>query len=123
MLFKDYINEVENDAAEWIDENRDYIDPHEDMVDALWTEDSVTGNGSGSYTFSTARAWDNIAGTGYSDCLLFDEEFISELEGIGLSIGEMLARGPESIDVTARCLALYRIDFETILDDVFGGEA
>jgi len=119
MLFEDYIREVEADAREWIEDNRDYIDRNADMVDELWTVDSVTGNGSGSYTFSSAAAWDNVAGSGWLDCLLFDESFISELENMGETIGELFARGPETIDVTARVLALYHVDFDAIMADVF----
>lgn len=57
----DYMEAMKTDIREWIDENDfftgrnvDYIE--DDLVDALWNEDSVTGNVSGSYTFSTAKA-------------------------------------------------------------------
>lgn len=119
MLFTDYIKQVEADAREWIEENRDYIDRDADMLDELWAVDSVTGNGSGSYTFSSAAAWNNVVGSGWLDCLLFDESFIFELEDMDDTIGELLARGPETIDVTARVLALYHVDFDAIISDVW----
>lgn len=119
MLFNDYINQVEADAREWIEDNRDYIDHDADMIDELWAVDSVTGNGSGSYTFSSAAAWNNVAGDGWLNCLLFDESFIFELENMGGTIGELFARGPETIDVTARVLALYHVDFDAIISDVW----
>ena len=122
MLFADYIRETEENAREWIEENKEYINRNEDMIDALWCEDSVTGNGSGSYTFSSAAAWDNVAGSGWLDCLLFDEDFTRELDDMGESIGELFARGPETIDVTARVLALYHIDFDAIIADVFSDD-
>lgn len=122
MLFADYIRETEENAREWIEENKEYINRNEDMIDALWCEDSVTGNGSGSYTFNSAAAWDNVAGSGWLDCLLFDEDFTRELDGMGESIGELSARGPEAIDVTARVLALYHIDFDAIIADVFSDD-
>ena len=56
------------------------------MYDALFTDDAVTGNGSGSYTFNAARAAENARD------LAFDDEFIAE--------------APEAVDVVARCLAL-----------------
>lgn len=122
MLFADYIQEVERDAREWIEDNRDYIDRDTDMIEELWTVDSVTGNGSGSYTFSSAAAWDNIAGAGWLDCLLFDENFTRELEDMGETIGQLFERGPEAIDVTARVLALYHVDFDAIMEDVFSDD-
>lgn len=122
MLFKDYIEEVERDAREWISDNREYINRDDDMIDVLWCVDSVTGNGSGSYTFSTAAAWDNIAGNGWLDCLLFDDEFTNELEELCESVENLFAHGPEHIDVTARVLALYHVDFDAILSEVFDEE-
>jgi len=119
MLFRDYIRETEENAREWIEENRDHIDRDADMIDELWTVDGVTGNGSGSYTFNAAEAWENVTGAGWTECLLFDDDFTAELEDMGMTTGELFARGPESIDVTARIMALYHIDFEAILEEVF----
>ena len=84
MLFVDYIEQVEQDAREYLAEEADYIshDP-DNAIDTLWCVDSVTGNGSGSYTFNTARAWFNVCGSKWSECLLFDDDFTSELEGMG----------------------------------------
>lgn len=69
------------------------------MYDALFTDDAVTGNGSGSYTFSTARAAENARG------LVFDDGFIAEARAAGYGM-ELFAEGPETVDVVARCLAL-----------------
>ena len=52
----------------------------------------------------------------------FDDEFISELDGIGETIGDLFERGPESIDVTARVLALHYVDFDAIIADIFDDE-
>ena len=123
MLFNEYIEQVEQDAREYLAEEADYIshDPDE-AIDTLWTVDSVTGNGSGSYTFNSAKAWENVTGNGWTDCILFYDDFMSELEGIGETIGQLFEQGPEAIDVTARVLALYRIDWETVYRDVFGDD-
>ena len=123
MLFSEYIEQVEQDAREWLRDEADYIshDPDE-AVDLLWTVDSVTGNGSGSYTCSTSEAWDNITGNNWTECLLFDEDFISELDDLGETVGELFNRGPETIDVTARVLALYRIDWLEVYADVFSDD-
>ena len=119
MLFRDYIEQVEADAREWLTDNADYIDKDADLIDELWAVDSVTGNGSGSYTFNTWRAWENVTGANWGECLLFDEDFIFELESLGESLGDLFNKGPEAIDVTARVLALYHIDTDAIKADVW----
>lgn len=59
----DYRAAVKADILEWIKENQTgHItdERREEIQDELWTADSVTGNGSGSYTFSAWVAEENI---------------------------------------------------------------
>lgn len=107
MTFDDYKQAVKADAIEAIQRgDYDYCDDFEQVNDDLWIDDSVTGNGSGSYTFNTAKAQENV-----SD-LIWDDEFIEECAGMCVEIGELLKRGPEALDVTARCLALGYVSEE-----------
>lgn len=62
MTFEDYKRQVEWDAREAIKEGAGWYESWDEMYDALFTDDAVTGNGSGSYTFSTARAAENARG-------------------------------------------------------------
>ena len=90
---REYIkNEI--DLEEWRG-NRDGLE--EKLNDDLWTVDSVTGNGSGSYTFNTYEAEENL-------CHNLDllEEVCEEL---GVSI-DVLKDGAEACDVTIRCYLL-----------------
>ena len=103
----DYRENVKNDC---IDAIREYLEYHKDDVegmsrdtlrdklfDALWIDDSVTGNASGSYTFSTYEAEQNIAG----NWDLLGEamrEFGCECDAI--------EKGAEWADVTIRCYLL-----------------
>lgn len=115
MNFKDYIEETKENAKEYIQENWDYLKDKdkEEIFDVLFLEDSVTGNGSGSYTFSTYQATQNV------NELLFDEDFIDELEGnFGGNLSDLIKRGSECVDVTARCLALYYVDIDEILEEL-----
>ncbi len=63
----DYEYEMEKDIKEYINENKeklreiDFDDLEEYLNEKLWVCDSVTGNASGSYTFSTWQAEENIA--------------------------------------------------------------
>lgn len=100
----DYRTAVLNDVKEWIGDNEYYITGYETREDleeylneVLWTDDSVTGNGSGSYTFSSYEAGVNLAGN-------FD--LLREaLEEFGGSM-DVLKDGEEACDVTIRCYLL-----------------
>lgn len=101
----DYRNAVLEDVKEYI-ENEINLDEwkgdreglEEKLNDDLWTVDSVTGNGSGSYTFNTYEAEENI-------CHNLDllEEALDEF---GSDHGYLIDNGAEAADVTIRCYLL-----------------
>lgn len=99
MTFRGYIEQVEKDAQEVIEEEAGWYSTWEDMYDALFVDDAVTGNGSGSYTFNASKAAENARD------LVFDDDFIAEASAAGYGI-ELFAESPETVDVVARCLAL-----------------
>jgi len=99
----DYFTSICDDIRNYISENITLSDhTREDLEEALnedlWTEDSVTGNASGSYTFN---AW-------------YAEEYISHnldllqeaLREFGCSTADLLDRDAECCDVTIRCYLL-----------------
>lgn len=62
-----YMNAMAEDIRDYITENINREDYTEDrdgleeyLNDTLWTEDSVTGNASGSYTFNRERQQKNM---------------------------------------------------------------
>lgn len=98
-----YLEQVTADAKEAILENMEYwsFDDREELEevahDELWADDSVTGNGSGSYFFNAWKAeealchnWDLLA-----DAI---EEFGDNTD--------ILRQGAEACDVTIRCYLL-----------------
>lgn len=101
---KDYVEE-EIDLTEWAG-NRDGLE--EKLNDDLWTCDSVTGNASGSYTFSAYEAEENLA---HNWDLLEEalEEFGNEENPI--------SKGAEWCDVTIRCYLLGQA-IAAVLDDL-----
>lgn len=112
----DYKEAVFSDAkeavAEWLDYHRQDVqdsdrieDLESDIYDALFDDDSVTGNGSGSYWFSSWKAEIALVGNSnlYKDAL---EEFKGEFE-----------ESPESRDVTIRCYLLSTKLSEILKDD------
>lgn len=69
-------------------------DNFDEVHDTLWIEDSVTGNASGSYTFSTWEAEENL-------CHNRDL-----MEAVALEWGKPSRDDPESWDVAIRCYLL-----------------
>ena len=112
MTFSDYVDQVRADAAEAVREGAAWAASWDEMLDELYIDDSVTGNGSGSYTFNSARALENVRG------LLGDADFTAEASGAGYG-AEVFERDPETLDVIARCLALGRVSGE--LEELYEG--
>ena len=96
----DYLSAVTADVKDYINDNVDFADYEnadelkEKLQDELWTVDRVTGNGSGSYTFSTWKAEENIC---------HNSELIAEVEE---EWGTLKRDNPEGIDVAIRCYLL-----------------
>ena len=91
----------------WVrDDNRDEIAG--ELNDLLWVEDSVTGNGSGSYTFNRWTAEENLC---HNWDLLCDawEEFGD--------VPNLRTLGAEGADVVIRCYLLSEC-IETVLDEL-----
>lgn len=98
---REYIN---NEKIVVNDDNREEIE--QQLNDDLWTNDSVTGNGSGSYTFRTWQAEENI-------CHNLDllGEALSEF---GFTIDYLQEKGAEACDVTIRCYLLSQAIAEVL---------
>ena len=99
-----YLKAVTIDAKQAILENLKYWDfsdreeLEEKANEELWIDDNVTGNASGSYTFNTWQAEENL-------CHNMDE--LEESCGeFGQDIGEAVKHGAEYCDVTIRCYLL-----------------
>ena len=105
MTNYNYLEAVTSDVLDYIKEeinldewkgNREGLE--EKLNDELWTVDSVTGNASGSYTFNTWEAEENLA---HNWDLL--AEALDEFEQDGTDV---LRQGAEAMDVTIRCYLL-----------------
>ena len=99
-----YLENVTADAKQAILKNLNYWkfsdreELEENANDLLWTADEVTGNGSGSYTFSTWKAEENL-------CHNMDE-LEEACDEFGQPLGHAIERGAEYCDVTVRCYLL-----------------
>ena len=116
-----YFEAVCNDVREYINDNINLSDWEdnlggidisglsEHLNNELWAEDSVTGNASGSYTFSTWTAeeylshnWDILA---------------NALEEFGQTDVNPIDKGAEWCDVTIRCYLLGEA-IDSVLEDI-----
>ena len=115
----DYNKAVIDDVRTYIEENytedevrakleEDEDEFREELNDTLWTEDSVTGNASGSYTFSAYNAEKNLVGNW--------DLAIEAAEDFGVDVGEMFKKGAENVDVTVRCYLLASA-IDSVLDE------
>lgn len=104
---RNYINEVASDYmdCEDMDELRD------ELYDNLWSEDSVTGNGSGSYTFNREEAKKYV-----SDNMDLMVEAYKDLDSIESLVDDLEALDFETIDVTIRCYLLSQA-LDEVLED------
>ena len=99
-----YLENVTADAKQAILENlndwnfADRDELEEVANNSLWVDDSVTGNASGSYTFNTWQAEENL-------CHNMDE-LEEACDEFGQDIGEAVKQGAEYCDVTIRCYLL-----------------
>lgn len=95
-----YLEAVTNDAKAAILENMnnwsfsDREELEEVANDNLWADDSVTGNASGSYTFSTWQAEENL-------CHNLDE-LENACDEFGQDIGEAVKQGAGSCHILSR---------------------
>lgn len=88
-----------------LDDDRDEF--AQELNDDLWTDDSVTGNASGSYYCNAWRAEEAIA---HNWDLIADA--IDEW-----NCADVLRKGPEAIDVTIRCYLLGQA-IDAVLDEL-----
>jgi hypothetical protein len=98
-----YFEAVKNDVLDYIKENEIKVTTSnkdelaDSLNDDLWANDSVTGNGSGSYFFNTWKA---------EEAICHNLDLLGEAcEEFG-STADLLKDGAEACDVTIRCYLL-----------------
>ena len=110
---------INDEYMDRLEEFQDFDEFRESLEERAWSSDSVTGNASGSYTFSTWQAEENLC---HNMDVLADA-----LAGFG---GEFdLDKGAEHYDVLIRCWMVSQVIDEAIEeagieedDELFGKE-
>ena len=100
-LFDDILEYIDDNGIEVNVENRDEV--YDRLFDDLWIEDSVTGNGSGSYTFNQWKAEENVC---HNWGLLLDA--IKDFD-LDITASDVFDKGAEWADVTIRCHLLGQV--------------
>lgn len=114
MKTYDYLENVKEDVRNYIEENKIVVtssnreEVEQELNDTLFVNDSVTGNASGSYTFSAWQAEENL-------CHNF-ELLTDALEKLGYDLS-YLKKGAEACDVLIRCYLLGQAILE-VLDEI-----
>lgn len=106
---REYINN-EIDITEYMG-NRDELE--EKLNDDLWTNDSVTGNGSGSYTFNSYKAGEYVKDN-IDLCREMIQEFCIDSETVA---DKFLNEEWEYFDVSIRCYLLGEC-ISAVLDEI-----
>lgn len=114
MKTYNYLENVKEDVRNYIEENKIVVtssnreEVEQELNDTLFVNDSVTGNSSCSYTFSTWQAEENL-------CHNF-ELLTDALEELGYDLS-YLKKGAEYCDVIIRCYLLGQAISE-VLDEI-----
>ena len=128
-IYDKYYKEVYKDACAVADENfagylennsdfesgSDLDDALDEFYEDLFMDDSVTGNGSGSYWFNRKKAKESLGE------FVWDEDIVWLLWDMGYTIEEATKQGPEVVDVIIRCAMLSRVygDVEDYIEEKF----
>lgn len=115
MTTYNYYEEMKADIMQYIEDEKDYginfddydtiEDLEEHLNEVLWYEDSITGNASGSYTFNTWEAEENLC---------HNLDLLKEAcDTFGSDISTLL-ESAEICDVTIRCYLLGQVLHEVM---------
>ena len=114
-----YLEETKYNIQQWMDlegftlAGQDREEVEERLNDDFWIDDSITGNGSGSFTFNREEAKENVLAD--TDTLLNAcTEFCVDTRTIG---EKFLNEDWEWMDVTCRCYVLAQAIAE-VLDEL-----
>lgn len=120
MTLDDYKDQVKSDIKDYLTQEdlwptaepdtSEYEEQRDAAYDRCYMADSITGNASGSYTFNTWQAEENVCH------LLWDEDLWLLLNGSMEVNPADMAKGPEYIDVSIRC-ALVSECLDAVLEE------
>ena len=112
MTYDEYIAETKENCKKVLaDCTNRQLENIEYLRRILWEDDKVTGVISGVCSSLKGKAAENIKG------VLFNSKFLADFKSVGLDMQNVMAYGPEAIDVVARCLALKHISINELVEE------
>lgn len=112
MTYDEYIAETTKNCMKALaDRTNRELENIELIRKILWQEDRVTGVINGVCSSMKGKAAENIKG------VLFNDLFLKDFNEVGLNMQNVMAYGPEAIDVVARCLALKHININKLIEE------
>ncbi len=112
MTYDEYIAETTKNCMKALaDRTNRELENIELIRRILWQEDRVTGVINGICSSMKGKAAENIKG------VLFNNLFLKDFNEVGLNMQNVMAYGPEAIDVVARCLALKHININKLIEE------
>ena len=112
MTYDEYIAETTKNCMKALaDRTNRELENIELIRRILWQEDRVTGVINGICSSMKGKAAENIKG------VLFNDMFLKDFNEVGLNMQNVMAYGPEAIDVVARCLALKHININKLIEE------
>ena len=113
MTYDEYIAETTKNCMKALaDRTNRELENIELIRKILWQEDRVTGVISGVCSSMKGKAAENIKG------VIFNDLFLKDFNEVGLNMQNVMAYGPEAIDVVARCLALKHININKLIKHI-----
>lgn len=109
-MIEDIKTATADNAEYWELESMTADEACEKLDEVLWTDDSVTGNGSGSYTFNRAEAKEMVLDN-TELCAEALKEFCVDAKTIA---DKFLNEEWEYFDVTIRCYLLNQMIYEVV---------
>lgn len=112
--YENFLEEVRNDLKQMIIDNYPTRKELEEadrntIYDDAFIDDSVTGNGSGSYYFNTWKSRENV---------MNNEEVVEEMiDEFGVDMNEHW-NDWEYLDVSCRCYLLGQVDIEEVIKEI-----
>lgn len=105
---RNYVDEyLDNERSSVTSETKDEF--YNELYDSIFVSDSVTGNGSGSYTFNAWLAEEHLC---------HNRDLLTEaLEAFGCEPNYAVEKGAEACDVTIRCY-LFPQFLDKYLDEI-----
>ena len=96
-----YREELKQNILDAITSGEYTSNEYDELYDSMWIDDSITGNGSGSYTFDREQAKQYVL-----DNMTLAVEAFKEFDCTDKFTQNLIDNDYESIDVTIRCYLL-----------------